>query len=670
MAALAFLETQITRVLPPELANASDEDVRRRARLVVSFSIAIFLCGPLYGAVYGLLGMPVSAVGAAVAAVVMLATPFLQRWTRSVSVGAHLVSFGSYAALALVTAPTGGLAAPAIAWLALIPVTALMLGGKRAGLVWSLLSLGTVAAYFAVEISGHTPPSEVPPAWGNTLRVVVNLGIVGIIALLTSMYEKTKDRMLAEARAANDALGRARDEAESAHRGGRLVLDHVAQGLLVADANGIVEAERSTALAKMLGSAREATRVWEFFATADDAFAARLEYGWEALFEDVLPFEVVLAQLPRTCRVEDRTLSVEYIPIEARGAGTAPAKMLVVVTDVTGSVRAREVEQHQREQIEVFKWIVRDRTFFANFYREAERLVTTIESVEPSLADRLRALHTLKGNASLFGLGTLALQCHEVESRVLEEQAMTTAETAAIRTAWRTTQAMIDPMLGPIDDASIVVDRRDYEALLETLAAHDPALHASVEKWAWEPIGAHLNRLAEQARVLSMRLHQRELDVVVEEDGTRLPPGKWSPFWAASAHFIRNAIDHGIEAPSDRVASGKAPIGKLSLLAQKRESDLVFDVVDDGRGIDWDRVRARAHERGLPVATNDDLERALFADGVTTRDSVTETSGRGVGMSAILESCQSLGGRLRIESVEGQGTRIHFAIPLSARDAA
>src|SRR5688572_24590306 len=112
-----FTERLVQKFSPDSLARA-DENTRRRARLVVLFSFTIFLCGPGYGAVYLLLGMPVSAIGAGVAAVVLFATPFVQRRTGSVALGAHLVSFGCYAALALVTAPTGGLAAPAVTWLA------------------------------------------------------------------------------------------------------------------------------------------------------------------------------------------------------------------------------------------------------------------------------------------------------------------------------------------------------------------------------------------------------------------------------------------------------------------------------------------------------------------------------------------------------------------------
>jgi len=92
---------------------------------------------------------------------------------------------------------------------------------------------------------------------------------------------------------------------------------------------------------------------------------------------------------------------------------------------------------------------------------------------------------------------------------------------------------------------------------------------------------------------------------------------------------------------------------------------VVIEIADDGRGIDWNRVATRAKSLGLPANTAEDLETALFADGVTTKDEPTETSGRGVGLSAVSGVVVSLGGRIRIHSAVGQGTQFQFVFPFS-----
>jgi HPt (histidine-containing phosphotransfer) domain-containing protein len=662
-----FVESLVAKLLPRSLEQA-DENTRRRARLVIQFSFAIFLCGPGYGAVYLLLGMPVSALGAGVAAVVLFATPFVQRRTGSVTLGAHLVAFGCYAALALVTAPTGGLAAPAVAWLALVPVTALMLGGGRAGKIWTVVSLATVVVYFVLDASGRTPVSEVPGEWLRVLRLTVNLGLVALIALLAWLYESNKDRMLARVETANAALARARDEAEAAHRGARLVLDHVAQGLLIVDRAGNVVGERSRFATTLLGPSRDALPLWDSFGATDPRFAGMLKLGWEAVFEDILPLEVTLEQLPTTCRLGEKTLSFAYVPVLE---GSLLERILVVVSDETSEVEARQIGRKRQEQLDVFRWIMNDGAYFASAYKELATLVRTIVAETVPWRDRLRLLHTLKGNASVFGLTSLVGSCHELEDQIRDrlQTALTEEQLRTLGEAWTSATALIEPLLGGWRADQVSLARRDYDELLADAAKRDAGLHARMLAFSWEPTRAQLERLGKQARSLAARLGKGELRIVVEDDGTRAPPDQ-APFWASAVHLVRNAVDHGIEAPPERHAAGKPEVGCLTLRARTQGRSFVFEIEDDGGGIDWARVRASAVEWGLPAESDDDLERALFADGLSTREEANDLSGRGVGMAAVLGNCQSLGAQIEVHSTRGTGTRVRVTIPLAARGIA
>jgi HPt (histidine-containing phosphotransfer) domain-containing protein len=665
----SFTERLVRRLVPASLA-ASDDDTRRRARLVVLFSFVIFLCGPGYGAVYLLLGMHVSAIGAGVAAMVLFATPFIQRRTGSVALGANLVAFGCYAALALVTAPTGGLAAPAVAWLALVPVTALMLGGRRAGRAWSVVSVATVAVYFAVDLAGLTPASEAPARWLPLLRLVVNAGLVGLIALLAWLYEANKDRMLSEIRSANVTVARARDEAQGAHREARLVLDNVAEGLLVAGGDGKLRGQHSRAAETILGPLPPAVRVWDVFQRIDPGFALGMKLGWEAVFEGVMPTEVTLAQMPASCRPAGRSLRLAYVPV---GGGTSFEQMLLVVSDETAQVNAREAERRQREQLEVFRWIARDGAYLRSFFTEAEDMVATLERERGPWEERLRLLHTLKGNAGMFGLTSFATHCHELEQQIADgaQTALSEPQRQGLAAAWQAAKALVQALLPRQTDDQIVVRRGDYDELLAAMSQRDPELHRRLLRWSWVPLETQLGRLAQQARALAARLLHRDLHVVVEHDGTRLPAGRWSSLWSAAVHLVRNAIDHGIESPEERQAAAKPATGLLLLRGQATGDSLVVEVHDDGRGVDWDRVREQAVGRGLPVDGTADLQRALFADGLSTCEVATELSGRGIGMGAVLSACRALGGTLEVSSQPGRGTCVRMVLPLAEqRDAA
>ncbi len=135
-------------------------------------------------------------------------------------------------------------------------------------------------------------------------------------------------------------------------------------------------------------------------------------------------------------------------------------------------------------------------------------------------------------------------------------------------------------------------------------------------------------------------------------------------------HLLRNAVDHGIEMPEQRVAAGKPAIGNLVLSATRDRSAIVIRVTDDGRGIDRDRVLARAKRDGIIDASKSDLSedellRLLARPGFSTAEQVTEVSGRGVGVDAVYTRVRALGGAMNIRSVPGQGATMSIRLPLT-----
>jgi two-component system chemotaxis sensor kinase CheA len=134
-------------------------------------------------------------------------------------------------------------------------------------------------------------------------------------------------------------------------------------------------------------------------------------------------------------------------------------------------------------------------------------------------------------------------------------------------------------------------------------------------------------------------------------------------------HVVRNAFDHAVESAEERVAAGKPHEATIRIEAHQRGSHVVIQVSDDGRGIDLAALRARAVARGLvapdATLTNKETLDLVFLPGFSTRDAVTETSGRGVGMDVVRENVNSLGGLVHIESRRGHGTTISLTLPIT-----
>jgi two-component system chemotaxis sensor kinase CheA len=135
-------------------------------------------------------------------------------------------------------------------------------------------------------------------------------------------------------------------------------------------------------------------------------------------------------------------------------------------------------------------------------------------------------------------------------------------------------------------------------------------------------------------------------------------------------HLIRNAIDHGIEPGEERIQSGKPAIGTITLEAKNAGSDVLVSVKDDGKGLNKQKILERAIKHNLLTRNENELSEKdifnlIFLPGFSTKDNITEFSGRGVGMDVVLQNLQTIGGSASVESVEGRGTTITLKIPLT-----
>ncbi|MCU0698768.1 MAG: ATP-binding protein [Myxococcaceae bacterium] len=445
----------------------------------------------------------------------------------------------------------------------------------------------------------------------------------------------------------------------------KLVFDHVQQAFLTAARDGALSAQFSRAVETWFEAPKAGESAWAFFGRVDPAFGRWLALGWQTLAEDLFPREVALAQLPSRFGAGARTFEVAYQPIDS--AEGQLEQVLILVTDITEKVAREEADLVQRETVQVFERLMRDRSGFLEFFAEARGLVESLARTPLTLGDaeQLRALHTLKGNCALFGVSALAAHCHELETRLVEHGGgLTAVDQARLTEWWSQASQRIMRFLGEGAPSAIQLDETDYLAILHAIDSGAPKLEVRrlIESWKNEPVQARLERFAEQASGLAERLGKAPLSVRVDAGGVRLPRDRYASLWSAFVHLVRNAVDHGVERPADRQARAKGP-ATLDFSAGRTREGLVVTLKDDGAGIDWELVRGRAERLGLPASTRADLVDALFADGLSTRDEASDTSGRGVGLSAVRAAARALGGDVRVSSERGLGTTFQVVLP-------
>ncbi|RKH26872.1 chemotaxis protein CheA [Corallococcus sp. AB030] len=210
-----------------------------------------------------------------------------------------------------------------------------------------------------------------------------------------------------------------------------------------------------------------------------------------------------------------------------------------------------------------------------------------------------------------------------------------------------------------------------WEDALNQQREMDPlfeALQEEVMKVRMVPVGPlfrqHLRTVRDLARS-QQKLAQLELE---GEDAT-LDTAVLDALRDPLLHLLRNSLDHGIETPDERRAAGKDPRGRLRLKAYHDAGSVVVELSDDGRGIQRERVRERAKQKGLVAAPerlrDDELLRLIFEPGFSTATEVTELSGRGVGMDVVRRDIEALRGSVSIQSQEGQGTTLTLRLPLT-----
>jgi len=226
------------------------------------------------------------------------------------------------------------------------------------------------------------------------------------------------------------------------------------------------------------------------------------------------------------------------------------------------------------------------------------------------------------------------------------------------------TQAMLTEQSTqlPVDRYTVLIQG------IEALAQSARELQESVMAIRAQPVKSVFARMPRVVRDLAATLG-KEVRIVTSGEMTEIDKTVIEQLNDPLTHMIRNALDHGIEAPDLRAAAGKPRQGTIHLSAAQRSGRIIIEVSDDGNGINREKVLAKAQDRGLVAAgaalSDEEIDNLIFLPAFSTADKVSNISGRGVGMDVVKRNVQSLGGRISVQSRFGSGSRFVLSLPLT-----
>ena len=216
------------------------------------------------------------------------------------------------------------------------------------------------------------------------------------------------------------------------------------------------------------------------------------------------------------------------------------------------------------------------------------------------------------------------------------------------------------------DDAEGALAER-LETAIDELSRNTRDIQEAVMSMRMLPVSFVFNRFPRVIRDLSSKL-EKKIELEIEGGHTEVDKGMIEKLVDPLTHLVRNSVDHGIESPEKRKQNNKPESGTITLKAEQRGGNVFIQIVDDGGGMNRDKILEKAFSNGMDISpdiSDEDVWKLIFEPGFSTAEAVTDVSGRGVGMDVVRRNIESINGTIDIESALGKGSTITVRLPLT-----
>ncbi len=450
------------------------------------------------------------------------------------------------------------------------------------------------------------------------------------------------------------------------------LLNNAGEGFLSFDSNLIIENTLSKESLKLLGDEIAGKNIGKILYADDSKKRELFEniIGNIISAGDDLSKEMILSLLENELSFNDKIFNLEYKILDSD-------RFMLVIKDITEKkILQRKIENEKKIQKMVVA-VVSNYDEFFELISEYKTFITKLDSF--SNIELKREIHTFKGLFAQKEMIYLTDALHQIESKMSDTFVSTIPDSTLFESCLQKDLDILTKVLG--DDFlnkkdKISIDPKSLEEIQQriiSLAKHfrkedrcfDDLLN-KIESLKDSSLKDLLSGFPTLAQNIAQKLDKPIYSFEIEGDGSIKVPQTHKPFINSLVHVFRNSIDHGIESMEQRVELGKDEIGSITCQFFQDENDLMIQISDDGKGIDVETLKAKVVDKGLLSAERveklnyQEQLQLIFADSVSTKDSVTKLSGRGVGLSAVKAELEKIGGTFEIESTKTKGTTFSF----------
>ncbi len=585
---------------------------------------------------------------------VMTITGFIVLRTNAPFVISGLLTVIPFFGLCAFFAQSGGVQGSGVMWSFSFPMMAIFLLGMRKGTILSLLLLGVIV--LSVLVPGFSPMKFA------TAFAFRTIGVYILIFALTIVYEQTKltkDRWVA--RLTGD-LKAERDEIAA-------MKDNLKVGLFLINTDYVIQPQYSKALEEILGEtdlsgqnfldllnnsiqAKERETLMDFF-----TMVFNRSYD-AAMLEDINPLHQ-LSYVSPSSRTQ-KSLRCAFTPINRTDG---KVYILGTIQDQTHEVElemqlSEEENKRQEEMRALFEVIHVEPRVLNDFIEDAEyefdRVNTILKDKERSsqnvMVDIFQAVHAIKSNAVILGLGSFSTKLHELEDKI------------------RVLREKHDISFQEILHITVELDKlmkiKDgFKELIEKIMSFNLGENRMQEE---NVLVSTLEQVIEKA---SVDLGKKARLVVTDINAQAIESGPRRIIKEILMQLVRNSMYHGIEHPDKRVMKGKGETGAINLSIELQDGKIFIQLTDDGRGLDFDAIREKAEKMNLItdkklLQDRNSLIQVLFAPGFTTATHADMYAGRGIGLNLVRERIKEVKGSIKMHSEDGKGTTFKIYIPV------